>query len=110
MNEYIDPISQQEREDAIARSQADALEEAIGELVRTGTVAATARKYGDSLAAGALQELTERAPVEIAGSWPMVVAWSRMQRAYERADRIGDTDGMLKASKAQADMIRERYR
>lgn len=108
--EFPESIADQERIDAITRAQALSVQEAMAELVRTGTVAQAALKFGDALAAQALHDLTEQAPTEIASSWSMVVAWARMQRAYEKADRVGDTQQMLASARAQADLVRERYR
>lgn len=84
-------------------------EELIEKLLDKGSVAALARELGDDMAAQIMHELTERSPQEIRASWPMVIAWGRMQQAYEYASRRGDTDAMLKASKAQADLLKGLY-
>lgn len=103
-------LEAQEREDLVEKASAAALGEAMAELVRSGNVAAASLKFSDKLVGAAMHELTERAPQEIAGSWPMVIAYARMQRTYERAERMGNTTDELKAIKAQADLVRERYR
>lgn len=81
----------------------------LDKLVDLGSTQALAREVGDEAAARAMHDLTQRAPEEIQPSWPYVIAWARMQRAYEAAARIGDVSGMLKASEAQAKLIRDVY-
>lgn len=79
------------------------------QLVRLGSVEALASQIGDDAAAQALYELTQQAPSEIQGSWPLVIAWARMQAAYEAAEVIGDTKAMLDSTKAQAALLKGLY-
>lgn len=78
-------------------------------LVRLGSVRAVAQQVGEDAASEALFRLSASAPEEIQGSWPMVIAWHRAQQAYDVASRIGDSKGMLDASKAAAQIVKDLY-
>lgn len=84
-------------------------EELIQELLDVGSVPALARRVGDEVAVRVMHELVERAPEEIQPIWPYVIAWGRTQAAYEAASRRGDTDEMLKAARASAQLLRDVY-
>ncbi len=81
----------------------------ITKLLERGSVAALAHEVGDDVAAAVMHELTQRTPEELQPSWPMVIAYGRMQEAYDVASRLGRTDDMLKAAAAQAKLLREVY-
>jgi hypothetical protein len=85
------------------------MNELVRSLLRVGSVEALAAQVGDMAAAQALHDLTKTAPEEIQPSWPYVLTWGRMQAAYEAAEKIGDSAGMLKAAEAQAKLIRDVY-
>lgn len=87
----------------------DIEESIIDRLLMLGSTRLLAREVGDLAAARALHELTERAPAELQPSWPMVLAWGQHQKAYRVAARLGDSDAMLKASAAQAKLIKDLY-
>ena len=78
-------------------------------LVRLGSVQSAARQIGDEAASEAMYSLSQSAPEEIQASWPMVIAWHRAQRAYEVAELLGDSKGMLDASKAAAGIVKDLY-
>lgn len=81
----------------------------ITKLLERGSVAAFAQDVGEEVAASVMHELTQRTPEELQPSWPMVIAYGRMQEAYDTASRLGRTDDMLKAAAAQAKLLREVY-
>lgn len=78
-------------------------------LVQTGSVAATAAQIGEQAASEAMYSLTLRAPEELQQSWPMVLQWARFQHAYEIAESLGDVKGMLAASQASANLVKDLY-
>lgn len=85
------------------------MNELARKLIRAGSVQALATQVGDEAAAKALHELTEAAPMEIQPSWPLVIAWGRMQVTYEMCERMGDAMGALKAAEAQAKLLKDLY-
>lgn len=76
-------------------------------LIRGGSVQMAAREYGEDAAAQTMQDLIERAPMEVQGAWPLVIAWHRFQMAYEAADDLGDVKGMLASADAQAKLVKD---
>jgi hypothetical protein len=85
------------------------LNELVRRLIRLGSVPALAVEVGEDAAAQAMHDLTDAAPMEIQPSWPLVIAWGRIQAVYEAAERIGDSAGMLKAAEAQAKLLKDLY-
>lgn len=77
----------------------------ITKLLERGSVAALAQDVGEEVAATVMHELMQRTPEELQPSWPLVIAYGRIQEAYEIAARFGKTDDMLKASTAQAKLL-----
>lgn len=78
-------------------------------LLKAGSVAAAAIEIGEVSASEALATLAARTPEELRGSWPMVIAWGRLQHSYEIAESFGDYDGMAKLAMLQQKMVREMY-
>lgn len=85
------------------------MKELVDVLVKAGSTAAMAATHGDEAAATALSILTESAPFEVRNSWPLVITWARHQKAYEVAERLGDSAGMVKASEAQRKLLMDLY-
>lgn len=85
------------------------MNELVRKLISAGSAPALALEIGEAAAAQAMHDLTISAPEEIQPSWPYVIAWARMQVAYESAEKIGDVAGMLKAAEAQAKLVRDVY-
>lgn len=88
-------------------------------LIRHGSQSAAIRAMIDTLGLGrddaeeraieAYDQLLMMAPEEIRTSWPMVIAWSRMQMAYENALMVGDVPTQMKCAKEQAAMLKDLY-
>lgn len=85
------------------------MNEILKMLVSSGSVEALAEKVGPEAAAVAMHELRQTAPEELRESWPMVIAYARMQAAYATAERFGDAAAMMKAAREQADLLRSVY-
>lgn len=58
----------------------------------------------------AMAALIEMSPEEMRPSWPQVIQWSRLQQAYQHAEKIGDPKMMLEAAKASSAMQNEYYK
>lgn len=86
-----------------------AMKRLIDRLLIVGSVKALAREVGDEPAARALYELTESAPQELQPSWPLVLAWARIQESYEIAARMGDSAEMRRSGEALAKIVRDSY-
>lgn len=78
-------------------------------LVYLGNVKALAREVGDDVAARVLHELTETAPEELQPSWPMVLAWARVQESFQVAHRLGDSAEMRRSGESLAKLVTDRY-
>lgn len=81
----------------------------IDRLLVVGNVRALAREVGEDAAARALHELTQQAPEELQPSWPLVLAFGRIQASYEAAARIGDSAEMRRSGEALAKLVTDRY-
>jgi len=86
-----------------------AMKRLIDRLLIVGSVKALAREVGDEAAARALYELTDSAPQELQPSWPLVLAWGRIQASYEVAARLGDSAEMRRSSESLAKIVRDSY-
>lgn len=78
-------------------------------VVESGSVEAAAQQIGIEAASEALYSLTMKAPQEIQGSWPLVLAWSEIHDAWITAHEIGDWKGKLAATKAKTDLLNGLY-
>lgn len=78
-------------------------------ILMHGGVQGAARDIGDEAASETMHILVERAPEEIQASWPMVIAWHRIQLAYFEAESMGDTKMMIESAKSAAAMIKDLY-
>lgn len=86
------------------------LSNAEQQLIAAGSVEALARTIGAELASEALYSLSLRAPEELRGVWYQVIAWGRFQQAYEIAEKLADSDAMIRAIKAQTDLVERLYK
>lgn len=85
------------------------MKQLVDRLLLLGSVKALGREIGDEAAARALHELTETAPEELQPSWPLVLAWGRIQASYEAASRQGDSAEMRKSSESLAKLVKDLY-
>lgn len=87
----------------------DAIGELIPDLLRAGSLEAYAASVGDDVAARVYHQAMLRTPEELRPSWPMVIAYQRMQAAYESASDLGRHEDAVKIARAQAQLVREVY-
>lgn len=85
------------------------MERLVDRLLVVGSVQVLAREVGDDAAARALHELTQAAPEELQPSWPLVLAYGRIQKSYETAERLGDSAEMRRSGEALAKLVTDRY-
>lgn len=78
-------------------------------LLKLGSVAAAAAEIGEIAASEALHTLQLRTPEELRGSWPHVIAYNRLQDAYEKAHALGLSEDMTKIAEKQAKMVKDMY-
>lgn len=77
------------------------------ELILHGSTQALVRMgFGEDEAAAAMFELIQDAPVEVQSVPFLAIEWHRHQKAYNVAESIGDTRGMIAAAKAASDLVR----
>lgn len=86
-----------------------AMIELMDRLLILGSVPALAREVGAEAAAMALHDLTLTAPEELQPSWPMVLAWGRIQKSYEVAAELGDSKEMRASGEALAKLVKDLY-
>lgn len=86
-----------------------AMKELVDRLLILGSVKALGREVGDEAAAMALHELTQTAPEELQPSWPLVLAWGRIQASYETASRLGDSAEMRRSGESLAKLVKDLY-
>lgn len=97
------------RVEALEQAQERAVAQIAERLVTLGDTNVLAIEVGARAAGQAMHWLTERAPEELRLSWPMVIAWHRLGKAYERAEKLGDVGEMVKTARAQAQLVTDRY-
>ena len=57
----------------------------------------------------AYEHLIESCPSELRQVWPMVIAWGRIQLAYQEAVAMGDLKMQLACAKESAELVRSMY-
>lgn len=57
----------------------------------------------------AYDHLLSSTPSEMSGSWPMVIAWGRIQIAYIQAVAMGDIKMQLACAAASAQLVKDMY-
>lgn len=85
------------------------MKDVVDSLLTTGSVDACAKRFTAEAAAKAMHDVTQTAPEEIRPSWPMVLQWARLQKAYEMAEEMGDTKGMREAAKDSQALLQSVY-
>lgn len=85
------------------------MKELVDRLLVLGSVKALGREIGDEAASRALHELTQTAPEELQPSWPLVLAWGRIQKSYEVAADLGDSKEMRASGESLAKLVKDLY-
>lgn len=78
-------------------------------LCRYGSITAAAPHIGEDRAVLALSQLTEMSPMDIRGVWETVIAYWKLQIAYETALDNEDAATQLKVIAAQEALIQRLY-
>lgn len=86
---------------------ADAVGHLIPDLLLAGSLEAYSLVVGDDIAARVYHYAQIRTPEELRPSWPMVIAWQRMQLAYEHAHSMGLYEQSAKVAMQQARMLKD---
>lgn len=87
----------------------DAISQLLPDLLRAGSLEAYAAQVGDEAAAQVYHHAVLRTPEELRPSWPMVIAYQRMQKSYEEATDLGLREEAVKIAAAMAKLVREVY-